>query len=83
MNFRRICITTETSQSSDCIISYQQTVVSVTVASGVSLHISFKLYNREEGTVPMWPGCLSPQSLNPSKKLSNVELKRKQSRQQI
>lgn len=43
------------------------------------LQIGFKLYNWEEGTPPLWSGCLSPQSLNPNAKLPNVQLKRKQS----
>lgn len=67
------------SQSCDCITPYQKAESSLTVASGVSPHISFKLYNKEEGTPPLWSGCFSPQSLNPNEELPNVELKRKQS----
>lgn len=38
-----------------------------------------KLCNREEGTPPLWSGCLSPPSLIPTPGSQNSESKRKQS----
>lgn len=42
-------------------------------------HISVLNYNTEEGTPPLWSGCLSAPSWNPSDTLPNAEFKRKQS----
>lgn len=64
---------------SSCITSYQGTGNSGTTASGVSRHVSFELYNGEEGTPPLWSGCLSPPSLIPTPSSQNPESKRKQS----
>lgn len=82
VNFSTMCIKqtkTKNPLRSSCITSYQGTGSSGTTASGVSRHVSFELYNREEGTPPLWSGCLSPPSLIPTPSSQNPESKRKQS----
>lgn len=66
-------------QRSGCITSYQGTGSSGTIASGLSRHVSFELYSVEEGTPPLWSGCISPPSLIPTTSSQNPKSERKQS----
>lgn len=52
---------------------------SETIASGLSRHVSFELYSGEEGTPPLWSGCLSPPTMIPTPSSQNPKSERKQS----
>lgn len=65
-----------TPQRFGCTTSYQGTWSSETIASGLSRHVSFELYGGEEGTPPLWSGCLSPPTLIPTPSSQNPKSKK-------